>query len=201
MARIPTLEPATATPAQAALLDDVALRFGTATNMKRTLAHAPTALEALVTWYPLHAEVSTFLSEREVRLFCHAISARTDCLLCTTYFRRELIEAGEDPATFELTPAEADLVALGARLGDGGTGVPDDVHARLAARLTPPQLVLLVAFGALMVATNIVNNALDVDLDDDLLPYVAPPSAPAAGPSPAPAPAPATATATATSSS
>jgi alkylhydroperoxidase family enzyme len=180
MARIPTIDRENAGPDELALLDDIARRFGTATNMKRTLAHDRTALEALVTWYPLHAEVSRFLAEREVRLFCHAISARTECLLCTTYFRRELIEAGEDPETFELSPAEADLVALGARLGDGGTAVPDDLYARLAARLTTPQIVTLVAFGALMVATNVVNNALEVDLDDDLLPFLADATPPAA---------------------
>jgi alkylhydroperoxidase family enzyme len=171
MARIPTIDRPTATPEQAALLDDIARRYGTATNMKRTLAHAPTALEALLTWYPLHTEVRAFLTERETRLFCHAVSSGTDCLLCTTYFRRELIEAGDDPATFEPTPAEADLIAVGARIAHGGTGIPDDVHGRLAARLSPAQLVTLVAFGSLMVATNIVNNALDVDLDDDLLPF------------------------------
>jgi hypothetical protein len=31
--------------------------------------------------------------------------------------------------------------------------------------------VALTAFGALMVATNVVNNALDVELDEYLLPY------------------------------
>ena len=32
-------------------------------------------------------------------------------------------------------------------------------------------MVALTAFGALMVATNVVNNALDVELDDYLEPY------------------------------
>jgi alkylhydroperoxidase family enzyme len=171
MARIPTIDLDTATPEQAALLADIARRYGTATNMKRTLAHDPVALEALLTWYPLHERVRTFLTVREVRLFCHAVSTRTDCLLCTTYFRRELIEAGEDPETFRPSPAEADLVAFGAHLGGGGVDVPDDLYRRLAARLSPAQLVALVGFGALMVATNLVNNALEVDLDDDLLPF------------------------------
>lgn len=171
MARIPTVDHAEATPEQAEVLADIERRFGNATNMKRTLAHSPTALEALVTWYPLHAEVSTFLTEREVRLFCHAISARTECLLCTTFFRRELLEAGENPEQFDATPAEADLIALGARIGSGGNAVPDDLFERLAARLDHAQLVTLVAFGALMVATNVVNNALDIDLDAALLPY------------------------------
>ncbi len=64
------------------------------TNMKWTLAHAPTALAALLQWYPLHDEVVPFLGERRTVLFCHAISTERDCLICSTYFRRLLIDAG-----------------------------------------------------------------------------------------------------------
>ena len=67
------------------------------TNMKWTLAHAPAALHALLEWYPLHDQVVSFLGERRATLFCHAISTETDCLICSTFFRRILIDAGEDP--------------------------------------------------------------------------------------------------------
>jgi alkylhydroperoxidase family enzyme len=49
--------------------------------------------------------------------------------------------------------------------------VPDEVYAPIAARLTREQVVALTAFGALMVATNVFNNALDVPLDDYLEPF------------------------------
>ena len=65
--------------------------------MKWTLAHAPAALHALLEWYPLHDEVVSFLGERRAILFCDAISTETDCLICSTFFRRILIDAGEDP--------------------------------------------------------------------------------------------------------
>ena len=58
------------------------------TNMKWTLAHAPAALDALLEWYPLHDQVVPFLGERRTNLFCHAISTETDCLICSTFFRR-----------------------------------------------------------------------------------------------------------------
>ena len=45
------------------------------------------------------------------------------------------------------------------------------LYARLAAFLQPEQVVSLTAFGGLMIATNIVNNALRVDLDEYLWPY------------------------------
>jgi hypothetical protein len=41
----------------------------------------------------------------------------------------------------------------------------------LETYFTPAQIVALTAFGALMVATNVVNNALEVELDEYLQPY------------------------------
>src|SRR5919112_4246541 len=72
------------------------------TNMKWTLAHSPVALDALLSWYPLHDQVAPVLGERRTWLFCHAISTAGDCLICSTFFRRLLIEAGEDPDDLRL---------------------------------------------------------------------------------------------------
>jgi hypothetical protein len=44
-------------------------------------------------------------------------------------------------------------------------------YGQIAAFYTPEQIVALTAFGALMVATNIINSVLDVPLDDYLMPY------------------------------
>jgi len=142
--------------------------FGEATNMKRTLAYSRPALDALLEWYPLRDEVLPFLGQRGVRLFCHAISTGSDCLVCSTYFRRELIEAGENPDELVFDEAEAVLVAFGAKLATDPNGVDDELFERLASRFTQPQIVALTAFGALMVATNIFNNALRIDLDGAL---------------------------------
>jgi hypothetical protein len=46
------------------------------TNMKRTLAHSPLALDVYMTWYPLRDEVASFLGDRLTGLFAHAISTR-----------------------------------------------------------------------------------------------------------------------------
>jgi hypothetical protein len=53
-------------------------------------------------WYDLHSEVVVFLGERAAMVFAHAISSQTDCLICSTFFRRWLIEAGEDPDQLHL---------------------------------------------------------------------------------------------------
>ena len=114
------------------------------------------------------------LGERRTWLFCHAISTASDCLICSTFFRRLLIDAGEDPD---------DAGAGRVRRADRGLRAP----ARHATRTrsttrctrgspsawTPTQIVTLTAFGAIMVATNVFNDALRVDLDGYLHPYAA----------------------------
>ena len=141
------------------------------TNMKWTLAHSPVALDALLPWYPLHDEVAPVLGERRTWLFCHAISTASDCLICSTFFRRLLIDAGEDPD---------DAAARRVRRADRRLRPPprpdphsvdDALHARLAERLDTAQIVTLTAFGAIMVATNVFNDALAVDLDGYLQTY------------------------------
>ena len=73
---------------------------------------------------------------RDFGLLAHAISDRNECLICSTFFRRILIDAGEDPGELRLDE--------------------DDE---------------LIGFGAIMVATNVFNDALGVPLDDYLQPY------------------------------
>ena len=114
-----------------------------------------------MTWYPLRDAVKPFLGERLTTLFAHAVSAETDCLICSTFFRRLLIQSGEEPD------------GCARRAGGGGRRVrtrasrdtPHTVPARCTAA-SPPlharEIVALTAFGAMMVATNVFNNALEV---------------------------------------
>ena len=141
------------------------------TNMKRTLLHSVPAFEALMTWYPLRDTVQRFLGERLTTLFAHAVSAETDCLICSTFFRRLLVQSGEDPDRLELDAWEAAVVAYGRKLATTPHTVPHEVYAPIASRLTREQIVALTAFGALMLATNVFNNALEVPLDEYLEPY------------------------------
>lgn len=151
------------------------------TNMKRTLLHEPVAFGALMTWYDLRDTVRPFLGDRATTLFAHAVSAETSCLICSTFFRRLLVESGEDPDALVLSPDDAALVAFARALAVTPHRVPDAVAAPLRARLTDAQLVALVAFGALMVATNVVNNVLGVPLDGYLEPFRQPAAAAVAG--------------------
>ena len=169
MARISPLEPETDEERERIAM--LVTRYGRATNMKRTLARSPVALAALMSWYDLRAEVISFLGERLTTLFAYAISTRTDCLVCSTFFRRILIEQGECPEDLQTTDWEQDVMSYGRQLAVDPNAVTDDLHARLAARLTPDQIITLTTFAGLMVATNLFNNALRIDLDLELVPF------------------------------
>lgn len=152
-------------------------RYGRMTNMKRTLLHSLPAYHALMEWYTLRDVVAQFLGERLTNLFSHAISAETDCLICSTYFRRILIDAGEDVESLSLDARERAVVEFGRCLAQPFARVPDELFARLASHFDNEQVVALTAFGGMMVATNVLNNALDIPLDDYLQAYRAQPSA------------------------
>ena len=144
---------------------------GRMTNMKKTLAHSWPALRALMEWYPLRDDVAAFLGYRLTTIFAHAISVQTDCLVCSTYFRRALIDAGEDPEAFELDAWEQTVVDFGRQLARDAHGVDDALYGKLESRLQPDQIVALTAFACIMIATNIFNDALRVEVDDYLAPY------------------------------
>ena len=171
MARIPPLPDAGVSPAARDLLEQQRAAHGRVTNMKQTLAHSAVALRALMQWYDLHAAVVAFLGVRPATLFVHAISSQTDCLICSTFFRRWLIDAGENPDAPELDERERTLVEYGRQLARDANGVSDELFARLRSFLEPAQVVTLTAFGGLMIATNVFNNALRVDLDEYLHPF------------------------------
>lgn len=158
-------------PDAQAELDRQLAAHGRVTNMKRTLSRSPAALAALMTWYPLRDEVASFLGERTTTLFAHAVSAQTNCLICSTFFRRVLIDAGDDPDDLKLDHKTEALLAYGRSMARDFTGVPDEIFLPLKQYLTDDQLVALTAFAAMMIATNLFNNALEVEIDSYLWNY------------------------------
>ncbi len=170
MARIPQIDYAAA-PAATQDAHDAHLHVARITNMKRTLLQSVPAFHALMTWYDLRDTVKPFLGDRLTTIYAHAISAETDCLICSTFFRRMLIDAGEDPDALALDGKERAVVAIGRCLAVSPFRVPGDVFAGIRSLFSDEEIVALTAFGALMVATNVVNNALEIPLDDYLETY------------------------------
>jgi alkylhydroperoxidase family enzyme len=171
MPRIPPLDIETAPPAVRAAAEEHVRNHARMTNMKRTLLHSLPAFHALMEWYPLRDTVQPFLGERLTTLFAHAISSETDCLICSTFFRRMLIQTGDNPDRLKLDEREAAVMQFGRALAVSPFKVPEDAYRGLAMHFQPAEIVALTAFGAMMIATNVINNALDVDLDEYLQPY------------------------------
>ena len=171
MNRVPPLADDALPPDADAALQMHAAQGHRITNMKRTLARSVPAFRALMQWYPLRDTVEPFLGTRLTNLFAHAISTRTDCLICSTFFRRWLQEAGEDPDALRLDERERVVTEYGRQLARDANSVTDELVGRLKQFLDDRQLVALTAFGGLMIATNVFNNALRVDLDEYLVPF------------------------------
>ena len=171
MSRVPQIEYARATEEAREAHDAHERDRGRITNMKRTLLQSVPAFHALMEWYPLRDAVRPFLGDRLTTIFAHAVSSENECLICDTFFRRILVDAGEDPDRLVLDDVEREVVAYGRALAHSPHRVPEEVWAPLAERFDHEQLVALTAFGALMIATNVINNALEEPLDGYLEPY------------------------------
>lgn len=142
------------------------------TNMKATLSHSPLAFAVYMQWYPLYHEVIRIAGERSAYLFAHAVSEASDCPLCTTFFRKIIIEHGERPEDLHLTADEQHLLNFGAAIARHRGDVSADLYEPIRQRFSDQEVVILVAFAGQMIATNLFNNVLDVQIDDYLTPYL-----------------------------
>ncbi|TGM56628.1 carboxymuconolactone decarboxylase family protein [Leptospira adleri] len=138
---------------------------GQITHMKRTLLHSLPSYKAYMKWYVLRDEIVPFLGERTFTIFAHSISSQTDCLICSTFFRRILIEWGESPDSLLLDPIETLLVEFGRQIATDSNSVSDPLYEALRKIFDEEQIVLLTAFAGIMIATNVFNNVLRIDLD------------------------------------
>jgi alkylhydroperoxidase family enzyme len=149
-------------------------RSGRVTNMKRTMLHDLPTYHAFMAWYGLYDRLAAIVGRRAADLYCYAISTNNHCLLCSSFFEQIFVDAGEDTGDFALDETEQLLFDLGSALAAAPNDVPDALFERLKARFDTGQIVLLIGFGAQMVATNYFNMIAKVDVDEVLEPYVTP---------------------------
>lgn len=147
-------------------------KFGYVTNMKKTLLNSLTSYNALMEWYPLRDEVLKFIGERGVIVFCHSISSENECLICSAYFRREFAEIGIELEDIEFSQEELILQKFGRGIVKNPNGIEDELFEDLKKYYTEREIILLTAFGSIMVATNLINNVLRVPLDENLKSYI-----------------------------
>lgn len=171
MAYISQVAYETASPEQQAEIDQQIQAHGRITNMKLTLLHSLPAFRTLMEWYPLEAELESFLGERAVNFFCYAISTADQCLICSTFFRKILKDLNIDFETFAFTEEEQLLVDYGRAIVQDPNHVPPELFERLKAHWNEEQIVAITAFAAMMIATNLINEVLQVRLDDCLSAY------------------------------
>jgi hypothetical protein len=141
---------------------------GRITNMKRTLlGHVP-SFDAYMSWYTLRDELEPFIGERAVSLFSYAISDANDCLVCSVFFRRILIESGDDPDNPTVTETEQLLLEWGRLIATKPGEIPAEFTERLEAAFSPQLRLLLVAFAGQMIATNTLVTVGRIPLDEVL---------------------------------
>src|SRR5678809_631323 len=102
------------------------------TNMKATLAHSLLAFDIYMLWYPLYTEVEKILGKRLAYLFAYSVSYASDCPLCSTFFRKIIIDAGEKPEALELTPSEQQLLEFGSNISKHHGKIDDEVYNAVA---------------------------------------------------------------------
>lgn len=151
--------------------DDQVARHGRITNMKRTLLHSLPAFKAYMEWYTLKDLIVPFIGERGVSLFSYAISHGNHCLICSLFFRKILIDSGDDPDNPELNEGEQLLMELGSFISNNPHEIPAGLYGKLKELFSEEQIVLLIAFAGIMYATNLFNTVAKVPLDEVLYPY------------------------------
>ena len=142
------------------------------TNMKATMGRSVLVFDIYMRWYDLYEQVKTIVGARSAYLFSHAISLGSNCPLCTTYFRKVIMENGENPAQLSLSEAEQALLDFGAAIAKSHGEVSDELYGKLKAMYNETDMVVLVGFAGQMIATNIFNNVFSVEIDEYLTPYV-----------------------------
>ena len=142
------------------------------TNMKSTMGKALPVFDVYMRWYDLYEEVKKFIGKRSAYLFAHAVSEGSNCPLCTTFFRKIIIEHGEKPEELILTGDEQKLLDFGTAIANNKGEVSDELYQQIADKYSEQEIIILIGFAGQMIATNIFNNVLQVQIDDYLAPYV-----------------------------
>lgn len=142
------------------------------TNMKATLGHSLRAFEIYMQWYVLYDEIEKILGKRMAYLFAYSISFSSNCPLCSTFFRKIIIDAGERPENLELTPEEERILEFGSAIAASKGNISDLVFNDVAAMYTQQEMVVLIAFAGQMIATNVFSNVIQTDIDEYLSAYL-----------------------------
>ncbi|NLT18824.1 MAG: hypothetical protein GXY10_05435 [Clostridiales bacterium] len=151
--------------------EDQIKKHGRITNMKRTLLNDPPSFKAYMEWYTLKDRLVPIIGERAVSLFSYAISNGNNCMICSLFFRKILVDSGEDLDNPTLSPEEKLLMELGRRIAVDPHNIDENIYEELSERYTDQERTLIIAFAGIMYATNLFNTVAKVELDEVLYAY------------------------------
>lgn len=169
---IPMTDYETASPAVKAEYDDQIAKHGRITNMKRTMLHDVQTFKTYMDWYTLYDELKPVFGDRALSIFSYAISTGNDCLICGMFFRKILIDNGEDPANLQLNETEQLLLDFGVQITKNPHAIDEEIYRKLREKYDDRVLTQLVGFAGIMYATNLFNTVARVPLDDVLYSYM-----------------------------
>ena len=157
---------------QEAFEKHVAAYHARITNMKSTLGHSLLAFDVYMQWYPLYEKVKAIVGERAAYLYAWSISNASNCPLCSTFFRKIMVDAGENPENLVLEAYEEKLLDFGSAIAQHKGCIANHVYNTLSQYHNAEEMVVLIAFAGQMIATNIFNNVIETDIDTYLEPYL-----------------------------
>jgi len=151
--------------------EDQIAKHGRITNMKRTLLHDMQAFKTYMDWYELYDELCPVFGNRALSIFSYAISTGNDCLICSLFFTKIIMDNGENPEDLKLNETEQLLLDFGVAITKNPHKIPKEIYEKLRAQYSDRVLVQLIAFAGIMYATNLFNTVAKVPLDEELFSY------------------------------
>jgi hypothetical protein len=147
---------------------------GIITNTKALLGHSLLAFEVYMQWYPLYEEVQKILGKRLAYLYAYSISNASGCVLCSAFFRKIIVEAGEKPENLSLTQQQRNVLDFGCSIVRHHGNIADHIYNEVARDYTSREMITLIAFAGQMIAANVFNNVTETDIDEYLVEYLPP---------------------------
>src|SRR5262245_11590694 len=102
------------------------------TNMKATLGHSLLAFKVYMQWYPLYEKVRETIGERAAYLYAWSVSTGSNCPLCSTFFRKVIIDNGDNPDKLLLNDYDNQLLDFGSSIAAHKGCIANHVYNNLA---------------------------------------------------------------------
>ena len=171
MARITPVDPASATGKPAELLSAVQKKLGLVPNMTRTMANAPSVLEAYLGFSGAlgHGKLPAKLRE-QIAILVAEVNECGYCLSAHTAIGKLLGISGAELAASRSGTSEVVKTATALRFAErvlrtGGSVTDDDFAKVKNAGWSDAEVAEIVANVALNIFTNLINKTFEVEID------------------------------------